>query len=371
MRIGRLQPAAPVVLAPMAGVTNAAFRSLARQFAPGLVYVSEMVMGQAVLGRSDRTRRMMYFAPDETPRSIQLYVTNPVVAADAVRKLVQVVGVDHIDLNFGCPAPKVTRNGGGSALPLKRNLLRQVVRAAVSNAGDVPVTMKFRIGLTDELTTFLDAGRIGADEGCAALALHARTTEQLYSGTARWSAIGELKAHVSDVPVLGNGDIWEAGDALEMMRTTGCDGVVVGRGCLGRPWLFADLVHTLTTGVPVTTVPTLGEVMEVMVRHAESLVELHASEHGVHDFRKHAGWYLTGYPVGSEVRRRFATADTLADLRALVAEQDPALEAVPGAARIKRGHTNGPRPVHLPDRYLEHLDDLVAPDEELVAVSGG
>ncbi len=381
LRIGSFTPAAPVVLAPMAGVTNAPFRAMCRADAPDLVYVNEMVMATAVVYGNDKTRRMMTFGPDERPRSLQIYGSDPDMLGRAVHRVCDAGLVDHVDLNFGCPA--VTRRGGGAAVPAKPRLLRAVVRAAVQAAAPygVPVTAKFRMGLWDHLRTDVETGLICADEGVAWIALHARTVEQHYSGEARWDAIGELKQAVDGIPVLGNGDIWEASDALEMMRTTGCDGVVVGRGCLGRPWLFADLVQTLTTGVPVTTVPRLGEVLEVMVDHAEALVELHhtdrealrlaPAEHAVHEFRKHTGWYLTGYPVGPEVRRRFAMVERIEDLRSMAGDLDPQMEAVPGAARTKRGHTNGPRPVHLPDRYLETLDDLVAPREELMAVSGG
>ncbi|MCU1344660.1 MAG: dus [Acidimicrobiia bacterium] len=372
LAFGALSVWPPVVLAPMAGVTNAPFRSLCRRYSQGHgLFVSEMIMGRALLEESDRTMRMAGFGPDETPRSIQLYVTDPVLAGAATTKLVEELGVDHVDLNFGCPAPKVTRNGGGSALPVKRNLLRQVVRSVVRAAGSVPVTMKFRIGLDDRLITFLDAGQIGADEGCAAVALHARTTEQLYSGRARWDAVTELKNQLGSFPVLGNGDIWEAEDALAMMQTTGCDGVVIGRGCLGRPWLFGDLLAAFE-GRPVPPLPALGEVGAVMVEHAAALEEFFGSSRGVHDFRKHTGWYLTGYPVGSEMRRAFANASTVDELRSLVDRLDPAIVPVPGAGRLARGHTNGPRRVVLPDRYLENLDDATPPGRGADAlVSGG
>jgi nifR3 family TIM-barrel protein len=374
LQIGPLTIDPPVVLAPMAGVTNAPFRSLCRRYGAGL-YVSEMVMARAVVARNHKTERMIGFSPDENPRSIQLYGTEPVSLGDAVRRLVSEGRVDHIDMNFGCPAPKVTRNGGGSAVPVKRNLFRSIVRAAVKAAneesgGRVPVTIKFRKGLNDELITFLDAGRIGEEEGVAAVSLHARTAEQLYSGSADWKAIGELKEHVTSIPVLGNGDIWEAGDALRMMHETGCDGVVVGRGCLGRPWLFRDLADAFA-GREIQPPPVLREVVTVMREHAVALEAWFDFDRGMRDFRKHAGWYMTGYPVGPEMRRRLGMVSTLNEVDDLIAEMDHSLEMVPGGQRITRGHTNGPRPVHLPHGYLDNLEDETPPSELAECASNG
>jgi nifR3 family TIM-barrel protein len=316
---------------------------------------------------------MMTFAPDESPRSLQLYASDPTSTGEAVRRLVAEGRVDHIDMNFGCPAAKVTRRGGGAAVPPKRNLMRSIVRAAVQAAApaNIPVTIKFRKGLNDDIITYLETGRIAEDEGVAAIALHARTAEQHYAGKADWGAIGELKQAVTSIPVLGNGDIWEASDAIDMMRETGCDGVVIGRGCLGRPWLFGHL-HEVFAGRPVPASPRLGEVAAVMVEHARLLWDHHTGDMGIRDFRKHAGWYLTGYPVGSEMRRRFAMVSSLSELDDLVALLDPAAELVPGGERIVRGHSNGPIRVALPDGYLANLDDETPPDDaEVVAISGG
>jgi nifR3 family TIM-barrel protein len=373
LRIGSLSLDAPVVLAPMAGVTNAPFRTLCRRYGAGL-YVSEMVLARSLLEGGMKSWQRVAFAEGEWPRSMQLYGSDPVVVGEAVRLIVGEGLVDHVDMNFGCPAPKVTRKGGGSAVPAKPKLLRAIVAAATHAAnaesgGRVPVTIKFRIGIDDSLITFLDAGRIGEDEGCAAVSLHARTAEQRYSGKARWSAIGELKQAVTSIPVLGNGDIWDAPDALAMMAETGCDGVVIGRGCLGRPWLFRDLVDVFN-GRPVKGAPTVGELLPVLREHAELLVAWYGDRQGIRDFRKHPGWYFTGYAVGPDVRRRMANLTSLADLDDVLATIDPSTPA-PAGPTIPRGHTNGPKPVHLPENYLKHLDDDTPPSADADMVSGG
>ncbi|MET0728984.1 MAG: tRNA dihydrouridine synthase DusB [Acidimicrobiales bacterium] len=367
--MGPLTVDPPVVLAPMAGVTDAPFRGVCSRFGAGL-YVSEMITARALVEGNERTLSMLHFDGSEEIRSVQLYGTDPRTLGEAVRILIGDIGVDHVDMNFGCPVPKVTRKGGGSALPVRTALLRDIVRSAVTAAGPVPVTIKFRMGVSDDLLTFLDTGRIAEEEGVTAVALHARTAEQLYSGSARWEAIAALKAHVTSIPVLGNGDIWEAADAVAMLAETGCDGVVVGRGCLGRPWLFRDLVDAFTDR-SVQPPPLLGEVCSVMRDHAERLVEWAGEPQGMRSFRKQASWYLTGYPAGSELRQRAALVSTLADLDAVIARLDPGAEVRANALRAARGHTNGPRPVHLPEGWLDLVDDPTPPDGAEIAGSGG
>ena len=369
LHVGPIEVDPPVVLAPMAGVTDAPFRGVCSRFGAGL-YVSEMITARALIERNERTLSMLRFDGSEATRSVQLYGTDPRTLGEAVRFLIGDIGVDHVDMNFGCPVPKVTRKGGGSALPVRQNLLRNIVRAAVAAAGPVPVTIKFRMGVDDELLTYLDTGRVAEDEGVAAIALHARTAEQLYSGSARWDAIAALKAHVTSIPVLGNGDIWEAHDALAMLAQTGCDGVVVGRGCLGRPWLFRDLADAFA-GREVQPPPPLGFVTSVMRDHAERLVDWAGEVSGMKSFRKHASWYLTGYPAGSEIRAKASLVSTLADLDALLDRLDPAAEIRDNALRAPRGHTNGPRPVHLPERWVEDRDDPTPPTGAELLVSGG
>lgn len=360
-----------MVLAPMAGVTNAPFRRLCRQYGAGL-YVSEMVMARAFIEGNDRTGRMVDFPDDETPRSTQLYGVDPVDMGEAVRRLVGGGRVDHIDLNFGCPAAKVTRKGGGAAIPVHRGLLRAIIAAAVTAAEPhrVPVTVKFRLGIDDRTSTFLDTGRIAEDEGAAAVSLHARTAEQHYAGPADWSAVTALKAQVKTIPVLGNGDVFEGPDALRMMAETGCDGVVVGRGCLGRPWLFRDLRDAFE-GQPQQPSPRLGEVATVMADHARLLAEWFGEPKGCRELRKHAGWYLKGYPVGAETRRQLSLVATLTHLEDLLAPLDPRLELVAGGERLVRGHTSGPRRVVLPEGWLDAVDDLSPPVGAELAVSGG
>jgi nifR3 family TIM-barrel protein len=369
LKLGPLEVDPPVVLAPMAGVTNAAFRTLCRSYGAGL-YVSEMVSARALVEGNELTVRRLLFGRDETVRSVQLYGVDPVVVGLAVSQVVD-LGVDHVDLNMGCPSPKVTRHGGGAALPVRAGLVGLIVRAAVRAAGTVPVTVKMRMGLDAETLTFLDAGRAAEAEGAAAVALHARTAEQLYSGRADWSAIGELKQAVTTVPVLGNGDIWAAEDALAMMQQTGCDGVVVGRGCLGKPWLFRDLVDVFAGRTP-RPAPLLGEVVDVMRRHARLLVEAKGDEdQGVRDFRKHVGWYLTGYPVGGARRKALASSSTLAELDELLAPLDRSTPLPLGSERLARGHTQGPKLVALPDGWLDSSGVLTPPDERADTFASG
>lgn len=352
LRIGPLPVDPPVVLAPMAGVTNAPFRRLCREFGAGL-YVSEMIGARGLVERNEKTLALVRFDPGEVPRSIQLYGTDPASLGEAVSYLVEDRGVDHIDMNFGCPMGKVTRHGGGAALPWKTDLFRSIVRAAVDRAGDVPVTVKFRKGIDDEHLTYVETGLIAQEEGAAAVSLHARTARQLYSGESDWSAIAALKEAVTDIPVLGNGDIWTAGDALEMVERTGCDGVVVGRGCLGRPWLFRDLADVFAGREPFPP-PYLGEVGEIMLRHARLLVDQFGEVRGIKLFRKHPSWYLKGFPAGPALRNSLARADSIDHLEALIDELDPTIPFPEEAHRMVRGHSHGPRPVRLPHGFLDH-----------------
>ena len=369
LRIGAIDVWPPVVLAPMAGVTNAPFRTLCRRFGAGL-FVSEMITARALVEGNEKTLRLAGFSPEEKPRSLQLYGVDPRWVGEAVAWLVGEGHVDHLDMNFGCPVRKVTRRGGGAALPLKPRLLRNIVRAAVGRAQGVPVTLKFRIGTDDAHTTFRDTGRIAEDEGCAAVALHARTAEQHYDGQARWEAIGELKALVRGIPVLGNGDIWEAEDALRMMRTTGCDGVVVGRGCLGRPWLFRDLADVFAGREPQDP-PRFGAVADTMLEHARLLAAWFGEAYGVRGFRKQATWYTKGFRDSKTLRVRLCEVRSLSELEQILAGIDRDEPFSPLAIRVPRGKSGGTRPVSLPDGYLESLDDDTPPGADAEDPSSG
>lgn len=364
----RIDP--PVVLAPMAGVTNAPFRRLCRRFGAGL-YVSEMITARALVEGNPKTRKLAEFAPDEAPRSLQLYGVDPRFVGEAVAWLVGEGRVDHIDLNFGCPVPKVTRRGGGAAIPLRPRLLRAIVRAAVAHAGSIPITIKFRIGIDGAHPTYLEAGRVAEGEGCAAVALHARTAAQLYDGEADWKAIAELKVAVTGVPVLGNGDIWEAWDALRMMRATGCDGVVVGRGCLGRPWLFGDLARVFAGREPEAP-PRLGEIAAVMREHAALLAEWAGEVSGLRSFRKHAAWYTKGFRDSAKLRERLTRVATLDELRGELAGLDLDQGFPEHALRVPRGKHGGTQRVALPEGYLDRIDEDTPPAPEAEdSASGG
>lgn len=364
----------PVVLAPMAGITNRAFRRLCREQGAGL-YVSEMVTSRALLERHEATLDMVRFDPDESPRSVQLYGVDPVVVAEAVRMVVDEDLADHVDLNFGCPVPKVTRKGGGSALPWKRDLFADIVTSAVTAArGHVPVTVKMRKGIDDDHPTYLESGRVARDAGVAWVSLHGRTAAQMYSGRADWSAIAHLVEALDGFPVLGNGDIFSASDALAMVDQTGCAGVVVGRGCLGRPWLFGQLAAAFA-GQPIPGDPALPTVMATFRRHAVLLGEAFGEITGCREIRKHVAWYFKGYSVRQHIRQALANVATIAELDDLLAQIDP--EQGPDAAVMSapRGRTGGERPPALPEGwldspYLADADARIVREAEL-SVSGG
>ena len=362
----------PVVLAPMAGITNSAFRTLCREQGAGL-FVSEMVTARALIERHPETLRLITPGKGETPRSVQLYAVDPVVVGKAITMLMEENLADHIDLNFGCPVPKVTRRGGGAALPFKRKLFSAIVESSVKAAAPfgVPVTVKMRVGINSDHHTFLEAGKSAADAGVAWVALHARTAEQMYEGQADWSAIARLVEHMAPtgVPVLGNGDIWSGADGVRMVNETGCAGVVVGRGCLGRPWLFADLVSAFK-GEASPAQPTLFEVRQVMMRHGQLLVEFFESEgRAMRDFRKHMAWYLKGFSVPRALRANFGMVSSLGELEHLLNQLEDQQYPV-DIADAPRGRRSHGRSVHLPDGWLDDPDEFasITIDD---AVSGG
>jgi nifR3 family TIM-barrel protein len=384
VRLGAIELWPPIVLAPMAGVTDVPFRALCRRFAreafaglevqppgvtPGL-FVSEMITARPLVEGDRKTLRLASFGPDESPRSLQLYGVDPEIVGAAVERLVGEGRIDHLDMNFGCPVAKITRRGGGSAIPAKPKLLAKIVRAAVSAAGAVPVTIKFRKGIDDRLLTYRDAGRIAQEEGCAAVGLHARTALQFYEDGADWEAIGELASRLS-IPVFGNGDIWEAHDAQRMLRETGCAGVIIGRGCLGRPWLFAELVELLGGAQP-SVPPRWFEVAAIMRQHAEAMVASTQQElAAMKAFRKHASWYTKGFRGSTALREGLQHVESLSQLDSLLAGvhvDEPFPEHALRAVRGKRGRLSR---IVLPHGYLDELDDDQPPDPEAESLSSG
>lgn len=383
LRYGKFEINTPVVLAPMAGITNTAFRRLCREFGGGL-YVSEMVTSRALVERTEESLRLVGHHESEDIRSVQLYGVDPKTISDAVTMLVAEDRADHIDLNFGCPVPKVTRKGGGAALPWKQDLFASIVQAAVKAAGDVPVTVKMRKGIDAEHLTFLDAGKAARDAGVTAIALHGRTASDYYSGHADWNSIAELRESLPDVQVLGNGDIWSAADAIQMMRQTGVDGVVVGRGCLGRPWLFADLQAAFdefqrdpNSNASISPVqPNLGEVADAFRRHTELLIEFFESEeHACRDIRKHVAWYFKGYPVGGEFRAALAQVRSLEHMDEIMSTIDRDAPYPGDEAEGPRGRLGGSKLCSLPERWLDSRE-LVGDQRKMLqeaelGVSGG
>ena len=376
LRVGDRIIDPPVVLAPMAGITNRAFRRLCREQGAGL-YVSEMVTSRALIERNEATMDLVTFAPDESPRSVQLYGVDPQVMAAAARIIIDEDRADHIDMNFGCPVPKVTRKGGGSALPWKRDLFREIVERVVEAAdGKVPVSVKMRKGIDDTHLTYLEAGESAARAGVAWVALHGRTAAQMYGGKADWQAIANLKEHLRqwNTPVLGNGDIWTGVDALAMIAQTGADGVVVGRGCLGRPWLFAQLTAAFQ-GEPLPQEPRLDVVLATLRRHTELLVEDYGEFKGCRDIRKHMAWYLKGFRVPHTVREPLGKVASLAELDALLAQINPEQDFNSEVGTGPRGRTSGGRRPALPDGWLESCDltesDRVNVSVAEFSISGG
>ena len=379
LTIGGIDLSSPVILAPMAGVTNMPFRVLCREIEEELtgtssgLYVCEMITARAMVARNKKTLHMTSFADVETPRSMQLYTVDPKFTYEAVRMIVEENIADHVDMNFGCPVPKVTRKGGGCAIPYKRRLYGNIVDAAVRAAegSGIPITVKFRVGIDDEHHTHLDAGRIAADAGAAAVALHARTGAERYSGVAHWDEIGRLVEHMdgTGVPVIGNGDIFAADDAAKMMEQTGCHGVEVGRGCLGRPWLFAQLGAQLR-GEDIPPEPTLGQVASIIYRHAELLAAHDGEEHACRDIRKHTGWYLRGFPVGGEFRKSLAQVSSLTELKErLVPIADSEEKAQ--HADDARGRQGSAGKIALPEGWLDDPQDDTVPEGAEIENNGG
>lgn len=355
VQLGPITVPVPVMLSPMAGVTNWPFRLLCREYGPDGLYVGEMVTARALVARNPKAFRLCRFAPQEKVRSLQLYGVDPQIMEQATRMVVDAGWADHIDMNFGCPVPKVTRHGGGSALPWKTDLFAELVHrvVAVCSPAGIPVTAKIRVGIDHQHETFMEAAHIAQEEGCAAVTLHARTTAEYYGGHADWDRIAELVQAI-DIPVFGNGDIWTAEDALDMFAQTGCAGVAIGRGCQGRPWLFADIAAALA-GSPARQEPTLGQVGAIVARHARLLVEFYDGDErmAVHDMRKHVAWYLKGFAVGGQVRRDFMACESLEDMDRCIADLDQDMPYPQAVAGKPRGRVRYAKKVRLPYGWLD------------------
>lgn len=367
--LGKVHIATPVVLSPMAGITNWPFRVICREFGPDGLYVAEMITARALVARNPKALRLCRFAPSEKVRSLQLYGVNPSIVEQAARIVVDENMADHVDLNFGCPVPKVTRRGGGSALPWKTDLLQEILHRVVSVCGPagIPVTAKFRVGIDESHETFIQAGHIAQEEGCAAVTLHARTTSEYYGGHSDWQRIGEL-VEALDIPVFGNGDIWGAQDAIAMFKETGCAGVAIGRGCQGRPWIFAD-IRNACAGSSERVNPTLAEVGSVILRHLNLLVEFYDGDErmAVHDLRKHIAWYLKGFPVGGGTRKNFMECESIEDVNRNLNMLDGSLRLPEQVLDTPRGRVRFAKKVHLPYGWL---DSRTTSHEEREALFG-
>ena len=386
LKIGPIELDVPVVLAPMAGITNTAFRRLCREYGAGL-YVSEMITSRALVEKTPASLRLIKHHESETTRSIQLYGVDPKTVSEAIKYLIDENLADHIDLNFGCPVPKVTRKGGGAALPWKSDLFRAIVEGAVRSAGDIPLTVKMRKGIDADHLTYLDAARAAEDAGVAAIALHGRTANEYYSGHADWSAIARLKETITSVPILGNGDIWASSDAIRMVRETGCDGVVVGRGCLGRPWLFGDLAAAFRAeqgelsreeADAAAVKPGLGFVMDAVRRHTELLVDFFDGDEGraCRDIRKHVAWYFKGYGVGGDTRRALAMVESIEQMDEIFETMDRSMPYPGIGAEGQRGRAGRAKKSKLPDGWLDsrdstHIDFDSLAEAEIGDVAGG
>lgn len=365
--LGKIHIATPVVLSPMAGITNWPFRVICREYGPDGLYVAEMITARALVARNPKALRLCRFSPNEKVRSLQLYGVDPSIVELAARIVVDENMADHVDLNFGCPVPKVTRRGGGSALPWKTDLLQEILHRVVSvcDPAGIPVTAKFRVGIDENHETFMQAGHIAQEEGCAAVTLHARTTAEYYGGHSDWSRIAEL-VDALDIPVFGNGDIWGADDALAMFKETGCAGVAIGRGCQGRPWIFAD-IRSACNGSDDRVNPSLGQVCKVILRHLELLVEFYDGDErmAVHDLRKHIAWYLKGFPVGGGTRKSFMECESIEGVQRNIDALDSSLKLPEQVLDTPRGRVRFAKKVHLPYGWLDSRITSHSEREEL------
>ncbi|SCM81863.1 putative tRNA-dihydrouridine synthase 1 [uncultured Sporomusa sp.] len=309
MQIGKLKLANPVILAPMAGVTDLPFRLLAKEMGCGLVY-SEMVSDKGLIYDNVHTKKLLAIDERERPVALQIFGSEPDRMGQAAT-IVANAGADIIDINMGCPTNKIVRNGEGSALMLSPDLAYRIIAAVVTAAGDVPVTVKFRKGWDDKSVNAVEIAKLAEQAGAAAVSVHGRTREQFYSGQADWKIIREVKQAVG-IPVIGNGDVRTPHDAKRLLTETGCDGIMVGRGAQGNPWIFRQIIHYLATG-EILLPPGLDERIDMLLRHLDMLVEHKGEYVGIREMRSHAAWYTKGLHKSAELRLTFNQAASKAD----------------------------------------------------------
>lgn len=298
MKIGSVNTQNNVFLAPMAGITDKVFRILCKEMGCGLVY-SEMVSAKGIFHNSTNTKKLLEVDEAEKPTAVQLFGSDPEIMGQMAQRLNEYKDIAMLDINMGCPAPKIVKNGEGSALMLKPRLAGQVINAVV-RASKVPVTVKLRKGFNDDNINVVEMAKIAEENGVGAVTVHGRTREQYYSGKADWDIIKQVKQSVS-IPVIGNGDIFSPVDAKNIFEYTGCDGIMIGRGAQGNPWIFKNVIHYLETG-ELLPEPTWEDRLDMAVRHLKMLVEYKGEVVGVREMRKHLGWYIKGLPHSAEMR---------------------------------------------------------------------
>ena len=315
LQIGNVTLKNNLILGPMAGVTDLPFRLLCVEQGAGLLCM-EMVSAKAILYNNKNTKAMLTIDEREHPVSLQLFGSDPQIMGDIAKRLEdEGVPFDILDINMGCPVPKVVNNGEGSAL-MKNPLLAGQIIEAMAKATTRPVTVKIRKGFDDAHVNAPQLAHIAQESGAAAVAVHGRTREQYYSGKADWSVIRKVKETVS-IPVIGNGDILTAKDALRMRDETGCDGFMIARGAQGNPWIFRQILHEWETGEPLAK-PTATEMAEMMLRHARMQIDFKGEYVGIREMRKHAAWYTAGYPGASHLRRSLSEVESYEQLEELM-----------------------------------------------------